>query len=112
MINAINEAYSNLGMVVGHEDDVKQLLAVRVELPQSVVDVHQRLRERTWRLGLDKQAEGCVSACQHKVTKQLLLHAAEIILCNILLLVADHCNLTDSGIRSAGSCCMFDPDDS
>lgn len=74
MINAVNEAHSDLGMVVGHEDDVKQLLAVRVELPQSVVDVHQRLRESMWRLGLDKQTEGCASACQRKVTMQLLLH--------------------------------------
>lgn len=46
MINAVDEAHSDLGVVVGHQDDVKQLLAVRVELPQSVVDVHQRLRER------------------------------------------------------------------
>lgn len=44
VINAVNEANSDLGVVVGHEDDVKQLLAVRVELPQSVVDVHQRLK--------------------------------------------------------------------
>lgn len=46
MINAVDEAHSDLGVVVGHQDDVKQLLAVRVELPQSVVDVHQCLRER------------------------------------------------------------------
>lgn len=62
MINAVDEAHSDLGVVVGHQDDVKQLLAVRVELPQAVVDVHQRLRERTRRLGLDQRAEGCVSA--------------------------------------------------
>lgn len=73
MINAVNEAHPDLGMVVGHEDDVKQLLAVRVELSQTVVDVHQRLHERMGELGLDKQAEGCVSACQRTVTIMLKL---------------------------------------
>lgn len=67
MINAVNKAHSDLGVVVGHEDDVKQLLAVWVELPQSVVDIHQCLHEKTWRLVVDKQAEGCVSECRHKV---------------------------------------------
>lgn len=69
VINAVDEAHSDLGVVVGHQDDVKQLLAVRVELPQSVVDVHQRLRERTRRLGLDQRAEGCVSARKREVLR-------------------------------------------
>lgn len=47
VINAVYEAHSNLCMVVSHQDDVKQLLAVWVELPQSRVDRHQRLCERT-----------------------------------------------------------------
>ncbi|TNN52395.1 hypothetical protein EYF80_037418 [Liparis tanakae] len=47
VINAVYEANSDLGVVVGHQDDIKELLAVRVELPESRVDGHQRLCERT-----------------------------------------------------------------
>ena len=56
VINAVNEAHSNLGMVVSHQDDVKQLLAVWVELPQSRVDSHQGLCERT-----DTEGQGVLS---------------------------------------------------
>lgn len=43
MINAVDEANSDLSVIVGHQDDVKQLFTVRVELPQARVDVHQGL---------------------------------------------------------------------
>lgn len=43
VIDAVYEAYSHLGVIVGHQDDVKQLLALWIELPQPRVDVHQRL---------------------------------------------------------------------
>lgn len=56
VINAVYEAHSNLGMVVSHQDDVKQLLAVWVELPQPRVDIHQGLCERT-----DTEGQGVLS---------------------------------------------------
>lgn len=43
VIDAVYEAHSHLGVIVGHQDDVKQLLALWIELPQPRVDVHQRL---------------------------------------------------------------------
>lgn len=43
MINAVNEAHADLSVVVSHQDDVKQLLAVGVKLPQSIVDIHKGL---------------------------------------------------------------------
>lgn len=43
VINAVDEANSHLSVIVGHQDDVKQLLAVWIELPQPGVDVHQSL---------------------------------------------------------------------
>lgn len=73
VINAVYEAHSDLGVVVGHQDNVKQLLAVRVELPQPVVDVHQGLRKRTQLFGLDQRAEGCISTCKREVATPLLL---------------------------------------
>lgn len=46
VINAVDEANSHLSVIVGHQDDVKQLLAVWIELPQPGVDVHQGLFSR------------------------------------------------------------------
>lgn len=46
MIDAVYEAHSDLGMVVGHQDDVEQLLAVWIQLSEARVDVHQSLRRR------------------------------------------------------------------
>lgn len=46
VIDAVYEAHSDLGMVVGHQDDVEQLLAVWVQLSEARVDVHQSLRRR------------------------------------------------------------------
>lgn len=67
MIDAVYEAHSDLGMVVSHQDDVEQLLAVRVELPQPRVDVHQRLRERTERfLRQGVVSEVTTRGLQHK----------------------------------------------
>lgn len=43
VINAVYEAHPHLGVIVGHQDDVEQLLAVWVQLPQPRVDLHQRL---------------------------------------------------------------------
>lgn len=43
VVDAVYEAHSHLGVIVGHQDDVKQLLALWIELPQPRVEVHQRL---------------------------------------------------------------------
>lgn len=43
VIDAVYEAHAHLGVIVGHQDDVKQLLALWIEFPQPRVDVHQRL---------------------------------------------------------------------
>lgn len=46
VINAVDEANSDLSVIVGHQDDVKQLLTVWIELSQPRVDVHQGLFSR------------------------------------------------------------------
>ena len=64
MIDAVYEAHPDLCVVVGHQHDVKQLLAVGVQLPQPSVHVHQRLCERRQRFTSDTRV-----LCQHQVTK-------------------------------------------
>lgn len=44
MVDAVDQANPDLGMVVGHEDDVKEFLAVGVELAQLRVHRFQRLQ--------------------------------------------------------------------
>lgn len=44
VVDAVDQANPNLGMVVGHQDDVKELLAVRIELPKLRVHRFQRLQ--------------------------------------------------------------------
>lgn len=44
VVDAVDQPHPNLGMVVGHEDDVEELLAVGVELAQLRVHRFQRLQ--------------------------------------------------------------------
>ena len=44
MVDAVDEAHPDLGMVIRHQDDVKQLVAVGVEPPQPCVHIHQSLQ--------------------------------------------------------------------
>lgn len=71
VIDAVYEANSDLGVVVGHEDDIKELIAVRVELPQARVDGHQRLCERT-----DRYASRARMLRRERSTTQTLRHCS------------------------------------
>lgn len=44
MVDAVDQADPDLGMVVGHQDNVKELLAVRIELPKLRVHRFQCLQ--------------------------------------------------------------------
>lgn len=44
VVDAVDQANPNLGVVVGHEDDVEELLAVGVELPELSIHRFQRLQ--------------------------------------------------------------------
>lgn len=44
MIDRIDESQADIGVIVGHEHDVKELLALRVNLPQLRVHSLQSLR--------------------------------------------------------------------
>lgn len=44
VVDAVDEAHPDLGVVISHQDDIKQLLTVGVELPQSGVHRHQSLQ--------------------------------------------------------------------
>lgn len=44
MVDAVDQANPNLGVVVGHEDDVEELLAVGVELTELSIHCLQSLQ--------------------------------------------------------------------
>lgn len=46
MVDTVDEANSHLSMVVGHEDNVKDIFAIGVQLPKSLVDSLQGLEGR------------------------------------------------------------------
>lgn len=47
MVDGVDEADPDVRVVVGHQHDVEQLLALRVKLPQPRVDGLQSLRDDT-----------------------------------------------------------------
>lgn len=51
MVDAVDQTNPNLGVVVGHEDDVEELLTVGVELPELSIHCFQSLQhpgDREW----------------------------------------------------------------
>lgn len=49
VIDAVDEANSDLGVVISHQHNIKQLLAVWVKFPQASVYIHQCLSMRNKR---------------------------------------------------------------
>lgn len=60
VVDAVDQTNPNLGMVVGHEDDVEELLAVRVELTQLHVHCFQCLQHP----GQGAKGGGCQQALE------------------------------------------------
>lgn len=44
VIDTVYESHSHLGMVVSHQDNIKSLFIIRVQLKKPGIDMHQRLR--------------------------------------------------------------------
>lgn len=60
MVDTVDETNSHLSMVVGHEDNVKDIFAIRVQLPKSLVHSLQGLHKGEGRPG----AEGLILVLQ------------------------------------------------
>lgn len=69
VINAVDEANADLSVIVGHQDNVKQLLAVWIELPKPRVDVHQGLFSRR-----DQRTGCCIMTFRRGVPTLTELH--------------------------------------
>lgn len=72
VVDAVDQANPNLGMVVGHEDDVKELLTVGVKLAQLRVHCFQRLQHPRAKWGGGCQRAPSMALAPFSPSKTLL----------------------------------------